>query len=279
MTEQYAHPQYLVTAQWLSEHLADPNVRVVDTRSPVLYEAGHIPGAIFVDVRSLHPTDPGPAAMRAWIGRVEEAYCVAGITDEHQVVFYEEVSGEIAPRGVWMLSYLGHRGARLLDGGLNAWLAAGYRTIAQPSRVPRAPFHARPRPELLAAREFILEHLGDPSVRFLDVRRAAEYAGTEIRARRGGHVPGAIHLEWLNNLAEDGSYRPPAAMAETYAHLRLDSDQMIVPYCQHGYRSANTWLALTVLGYQQVRNYVGSWDEWGNQDGLPIAIRAGLQYE
>jgi len=279
MIEQDAQPAYLVTARWLSEHLADPNVRVVDTRSPALYEAGHIPGAIFLDVQSLHPVDTSPAAMREWIGRVSEACSVAGITDQHQVVFYEEVSGEIAPRGVWMLSYLGHSGARLLDGGLNAWLATGYRTVARPSSVPRAPFHARPRPELLATREYILEHLGDPHVRLLDVRRAREYAGTEIRARRGGHIPGAIHREWLNNLAEDGSYRPPAALATTYADLQLDGDQTIIPYCQHGYRSANTWLALTLLGYRQVRNYLGSWDEWGNQDGLPIATAAPLRYE
>ncbi|HEY7066621.1 MAG TPA: sulfurtransferase [Chloroflexota bacterium] len=274
MTTQYARPEYLVTAQWLNEHLADPQVRVLDTRSPALYEAGHIPGALLVDVRNLHPADTGPTAMHDWIARLEEACSVAGITDRHQVVFYEETSGEIAPRGVWALTYLGHGSVRLLDGGLTAWRAGGYAMSRSPSSVRRVVFRARPRPELVATRECILEHLLSPTVRVLDVRRAAEYTGVEIRARRGGHIPGAIHHEWLHNLADDGTYKRPGELARAYAHLGLAAHQTIIPYCQHGYRSANTWLALTLLGYAHVRNYLGSWEEWGNHDGLPIARNA-----
>jgi thiosulfate/3-mercaptopyruvate sulfurtransferase len=278
LTAQDTYTGYLVTAQWLRDHLADPTVRVVDTRGPELYEAGHIPGAVFVDVRNLHLTDGSPAAHGDWIARLEAAFAEAGITEQHEVVFYEEAFGEIAARGVWVLSYLGHSRAHLLDGGLNAWLAAGYPTTAQASHVPRASFHAQPRPELIATGEYILQHLNDPAVRLLDVRRATEYAGAEVRARRAGHIPGAIHLEWLNSLTEDGRFKEPAALAQIYGGLVLDAGTTIIPYCQHGYRSANTWLALTLLGYTRVRNYVGSWDEWGNRDGMPVATPASVRH-
>jgi len=217
----WPNSRYLVAPRWLSDHRADPSVRVVDTRSPALYGLSHIRGAVFVDVRNLHVAGSGPGAMRAWVGRVVEAFSDAGITDRHQAVFYGEAFGEIAARGVWVLSYLGHPGARLLDGGLDAWLAAGYPTTTAMTSVARAAFRARPRPELVATGHYVLEHLGDPAVRPLDVRRATEYAGSEIRAGRGGHIPGAIHCEWLNNLTERGTYKGPAALASVYADLGL----------------------------------------------------------
>ncbi|HEY7064711.1 MAG TPA: sulfurtransferase [Chloroflexota bacterium] len=270
MVEQFARPQLLATPQGLRHHLDGPQTRVVDCRTQQLYDAGHIPGAVLIDTYSLNTTDSSPDGMRAWTARMETAFSAAGIADGQTVVFYEDTSGQLAARGLWALAYLGHAGGRLLDGGLKAWQAAGYPVTSEPSAVTPTPFHARPRPELLATYEDILARLGDGTTQILDVRRPAEYAGTEIRAKRGGRVPGAVNLDWVHNLAADGSFKPPDALAAQYAALGLDRDREVIAYCQGGYRSANTWLVLTLLGYPHARNYVGSWAEWGSRDGLPI---------
>ncbi|SRR5579884_2435966 len=270
MAEQHGRQVYLVTAAWLKTHLDDPDVRIVDTRNPALFEAGHIPGSVFVDVRNLDVTDTSPDGLGAWVARLERAFSAAGIREGQQVVFYEETSGEIATRGVWVLAYLGHNGACLLDGGLNAWCRAGYPIVAAPSKVTPSEFRARPCPDLVATRQCVLERIGDPSVRFLDVRRVEEYTGVEVRANRGGRIPGAMHLEWVSNLEPGGCYKSPADLAALYAGTQLYPGHEIIAYCQGGYRSANTWLALTLLGYPRVRNYVGGWEEWGNRAALPI---------
>jgi thiosulfate/3-mercaptopyruvate sulfurtransferase len=270
MAQQFARPELLVTPAWLNEHLADPNVRIVDTRTAELFQAEHVPGAALVDTYSLNTTDSSPEGMRAWTARMEEAFSAAGIADGQTVVFYEDTSGQLASRGLWALAYFGHDGGRLLDGGLNAWRTRGYPTTSGASDVARTQFRARPRPELVATYEDILARLDKGEAQILDVRRRAEYEGTEIRAKRGGRVPGAVHLEWVNNLAPDGSFKSPEALAAQYRDLGLDPAREVIPYCQGGYRSANTWLVLRLLGYDRARNYVGSWAEWGSRDGLPI---------
>ena len=269
MAEQFARPELLVTPEWLHAHLDDPTVRIVDGRTAEKYAAGHIPGAVLVDFYSLNTTDTGPEGMRAWIARMEEAYSAAGIAEEQTVVFYEEISGQLAARGLWALTYLGHDGGRLLDGGLNAWQAAGYPVATEASRVARTTFRARPRPEAVATYEDILARLGGQT-QILDVRREGEFRGTEIRAPRGGRIPGAVHLEWVHNLDAAGRFKSPAELEAQYASLGLERDREVITYCQGGYRSANTWLVLHLLGYPQARNYVGSWAEWGSREGLPI---------
>jgi thiosulfate/3-mercaptopyruvate sulfurtransferase len=270
MAEQFARPELLVSPQWLSEHLDDPNVRIVDGRTAQLYDAAHIPGAVLVDFYALNTTDSSPEGMRAWTARMEEAFSAAGIADGQTVVLYEDTSGQLAARGLWALTYLGHDGGRLLDGGLKAWQAAGYAVTDGPSAVARTEFRGRPRPEVLATYEDILARLGNGTTQILDVRRPAEHAGTEIRAKRGGRVPGAVNLDWVHNLAADGRFKSPDELAVQYAALGLDRDREVIAYCQGGYRSANTWLVLQLLGYPRARNYVGSWAEWGSRDGLPI---------
>jgi thiosulfate/3-mercaptopyruvate sulfurtransferase len=270
MAEQFARPELLVTPMWLNEHLADPAVRIVDGRTAERFAEAHIPGAVLVDFYGLSTTDTSPEGVRAWIARMEAAFSAAGIGEAQTVVCYEEASGQLAARGLWALTYLGHDGGRVLDGGLDAWQARGYPITTGPAAVARTEFRARPRPDLVATYEDILARLDRGESQILDVRRRGEYEGTEIRAKRGGRIPGAVHLEWTNNLAADGSFKTPAELAAQYAALGLDPAREVIPYCQGGYRSANTWLALRLLGYPNVRNYLGSWGEWGSRDGLPI---------
>jgi thiosulfate/3-mercaptopyruvate sulfurtransferase len=270
MADEFAHPEYLVTAEWVQARLNDPGVRVVDGRPPAQYAAGHIPGATNVDFVDLGTRDTSAEGVRAWIARMEEAFSAAGVADGQTVVFYEEASGYLAARGVWALTYLGHDGARLLDGGLGAWRAAGYSVTADPSAVAPTAFRARPRPEEMAGYEDILARLGDGQTQLLDVRRPGEWNGTEIRSTRGGRIPGAVHLDWEHNLDASGRFKSPAELAAQYRDLGIERDREVIPYCQGGYRSANTWLVLRMLGYPRVRNYLGSWGEWGSRDGLPI---------
>jgi thiosulfate/3-mercaptopyruvate sulfurtransferase len=282
MAREASQAEYLVGPEWLHARLGDPSVRIVDGRPPAQYAAGHIPGATNVDFIDLGTRDTSAEGVRAWIARMEQAFAGAGIADGQTVVFYENHSGYLAARGVWALTYLGHDGARLLDGGLGAWEAAGYPvTTESPSSSPPGlggqggavtptAFRARPRPDDLATYEDILARLGDGQTQLLDVRRPGEWNGTEIRSPRGGRIPGAIHLDWEHNLDASGRFKPPAELAAQYAALGLDPAREVIPYCQGGYRSANTWLVLRLLGYPRVRNYLGSWGEWGSRDGLPI---------
>jgi thiosulfate/3-mercaptopyruvate sulfurtransferase len=288
MASEAARPDVLVTPEWLHARLADPAVRIVDCRPPAQYANGHLPSAANVDFIELTTRDTSPDGLRAWIAQMETVFTAAGVGDAETVVFYEDTSGYVAARGVWALTYLGHDGARLLDGGLGAWRAAGFplATDAAPptpgrEAAPSAPagtsaghsptaFRARPRSDLVATYDQVLARLSDPGTQLLDVRRPAEWDGTEIRAPRGGRIPGAIHLDWVHNLAADGRFKPLDELAAQYAVLGLDPTREVIPYCQGGYRSANTWLALRLLGYPNVRNYLGSWGEWGSRDGLPI---------
>jgi thiosulfate/3-mercaptopyruvate sulfurtransferase len=269
MAQSFAHPELVVTPEWLHAHLADPAVRIVDGRNQEKYQAGHIPGATLVDFMRLNVTDTRPDGMRDWIARMEEAFSAAGIGEGQTVVCYEDHSGSMAARGVWTLAHLGHDGGRLLDGGLGAWRAAGYPVSTEPSQVARTTFRARPRPEEVATGEDVLARLGDGTTQLVDSRSPGEYDGSQIRSARGGRIPGAVPLEWVQNL-EAGRLKSPVDLAAQYAQLGLDPDREVITYCQGGYRSAHTWLVLRLLGYPRVRNYVGSWAEWGNREGFPI---------
>src|SRR5712692_7243389 len=265
MAQSFTHPELVVTPEWLHAHLDDPAVRIIDGRNHEKYQAGHIPGAVLVDFIHLNVTDTRPAAMRDWIACMEEAFSAAGIGEDQTVALYEDHSGMLPARGLWALTYLGHDGGRLLDGGRDA----GYPVSTEPSQVARTAFRARPRPEEVATCEDVLARLGDGSTQIVDTRRPGEYDGSEIRAARGGRIPGAVLLEWVHNLAA-GRLKSPADLHAQYAQLGLDRDREVITYCQGGYRAAHTWLVLRMLGYPRVRNYVGSWAEWGNREGLPI---------
>ncbi len=280
MAQPVARPELLVTPAWLHEHLQDSDLRVVDARTSEKHAAGHVPGAALVDTYALSTVDTSPEGVRAWIAGMEDAFTAAGVREGQTVVFYEDISGQLAARGVWALAYLGHDGGRLLDGGLNSWQAAGYEVrpgaadTARPAAEAAGPsgsaFRARPRPALVATYEDLLARLNDGRTQILDVRRPAEYAGAEIRAKRGGRVPGAVNLDWVHNLTPDGRFKSPADLEALYAPLGLDPTRETITYCQGGYRSAHTWLALRLIGYENARNYLGSWGEWGSRDGLPI---------
>jgi thiosulfate/3-mercaptopyruvate sulfurtransferase len=260
--------EFLVDYRWLAAHRGDANVILVDTRPPADYWAGHLEGARHFDPFPFHHSDTSEASLRDFRGQLEWIFAALGISNDTTVVFYENDSGMRATRAAWALDYMGHPAVRVLDGGLKC--AGDEKLVA--TTTPHAPvnFKGAVRADLIAGRAYIVENLGRAGVQIFDVRSEEEYFGERVRAKHAGAVPGSIHRDWTHSITADGRFKPAAQLREEFAALGLDPRNEIVPYCQGGYRSANAYVALRLAGYARVRNYLGSWGEWGNRDELPM---------
>lgn len=266
------HPNahLLLSAAELKERLVEPQLVVIDARPPEEFSNGHIPGARSLDIFGISLVDTRPGPLEAFLWIIEHLIGAKGVSSESRVVVYDRVSGERAARLFWFLEFFGHDRVHVLDGGWGQWEGAGY-PATQNARTPvRTPFSARQNRERLATADDVLQRLDRTDTVILDVRSEAENQATLVRSARGGRIPGAVHLEWKNNLRPDGTFRSSEELEPQYRAIGVTPDREVIPYCQGGYRSANTYLALRLLGYSRVRNYLGSWGEWGNRTELPI---------
>jgi thiosulfate/3-mercaptopyruvate sulfurtransferase len=193
-----------------------------------------------------------------------------GVDHDKEVIVYEEFSGMRAARALWFLEYLGHPNVRMLDGGIKAWRKGGYNAASEASVPKAAQFKIAEQNQILATVDYVRGSLGEAGVRILDTRSEAEYMGRNIRAARGGAIPGAVHLEWTRNLDAEGKFKPKDELETMYGKLGVTPDKEIIPYCQGGYRSSHSYVALRLIGCPRVRNYIGSWKEWGDRLDLPI---------
>lgn len=273
-TKGYPNERFLVDVAWLRDNQDDPRLRIIDARAPQEYAAGHIPGATNVPFALLGTQDTDPAGVADFNARQMAAFRAAGINDDSIAVTYEDFSGTSAARGVWVLDYYGHDDAHMLDGGLQAWVAAGGELTTDPTAVAPGNFEPRYHPERLATYHDILDRLDRDDVVILDTRRLTEHLGTEFRTARGGTIPGAVFLQWSNGIDRAGMVRAADELRDLFAQHGITPDKEIVPFCGGGYRSSHTYLILKMLGYPNVRNYLGSWGEWGNREGLPIESRS-----
>jgi thiosulfate/3-mercaptopyruvate sulfurtransferase len=261
---------------------------LLDLRPAEEFAAGCVPGATHLDLWAVSLNDTDPAPLRAFMWMIVHVLETRGVNDETPVVVYDAYSGLRAARAFWFLDYFGHPDARLLDGGFEAWVRAGL-PVAQPGRAaPNRPSDATtggaaggakrrwadgwPTPvvERLATWRDVRDRLGRPDVVLVDTRSDEEYYGVVVRARRGGAIPGAVHIEWTRNLDARGAFKPPSELRALYEAAGVTPDKEVITYCQGGYRAAHTYVALRSLGYPRVRNYLGSWQEWGDRDDLPI---------
>ena len=262
--------EILVTPAWLAEN-AD-SVTLLDARGSLdAFSEGHIAGAAFVARQVTWDTVDGIA------GNLPEPEIVAadledvGVRHDRPVVVYDAGNGLWASRVFWALEYLGHTRVHLLDGGLEAWTAAGHAVTGEVTVPQRGEFTANVRPALIATADDLLEDLGNENLAILDARSPGEYEGTDVRSARGGHIPGSINIDWVNNVGDGTSFRSTTELAALYDDAISGRNGPKVALCQTGVRGAHTYVALRVLGHDEVRVYDGSWEEWGNRDDLPIA--------
>src|SRR3990172_4742187 len=242
--EEYTRPELLTTPADLQTKLGGSSLILIDTRPAEKFARGHIPGAIHFDLFGLSLTDTSPAPLKAFMAMIAHVFEMRGVNLEKQAVFYDDDSGMRAARGFWFLEYFGHQNVQVLDGGINGWMEAGRPVTTEAVSPKAAQFKTAERRELLATAEDVLHSLNQKTVCIVDTRSDDEHMGRAIRAARGGAIPGAVHLEWVNNLDSKGRYKPAAELRQMYSQLVVTPDKEVIPYCQGGYRSAHTYLSL-----------------------------------
>jgi thiosulfate/3-mercaptopyruvate sulfurtransferase len=283
----YAHPERLVTTEWLADHLDDPQVVVAESDEDVLlYETGHIPGAVKIDWHN----DLNDPVIRDYVGSEGFAELMGsrGITRDHTVVFYGDNFNWWAAYALWVATLFGHRDVRLLDGGRQKWIAEGRPLTTDVPKRERVAYPVVDRNDaaIRAFKEDVLAHVAT-ALPLVDVRSPQEYSGELLHmpdypqegAIRGGHIPGARNVPWKRAANDDGTFRPLEELRALYlGELGLEPADNVIAYCRIGERSSHTWFVLThLLGFEKVRNYDGSWVEWGNAVRVPIEREAGTQ--
>jgi thiosulfate/3-mercaptopyruvate sulfurtransferase len=282
----YAKSDVLVSTDWVAEHLDDPNVRIIEADEDVLlYDVGHIPGAVKVDWHAdlqhpMHRDFIDAEGFNKLAGRL-------GISRDTTVVFYGDNNNWWAAYAYWFFKYMGHDNARVMDGGRQKWEEEGREFTRDVPQITATNYTgAGVRAELRAFRDDVLQHIGykglhktGDSKPLVDVRSPGEYSGELLHmpnypqegAQRGGHIPGAANIPWKQAANEDGTFKSAEELRALYEAQGITPDQEIIAYCRIGERSSHTWFVLReLLGYPNVRNYDGSWTEWGNVMGVPI---------
>ncbi|MER3474364.1 MAG: sulfurtransferase [Armatimonadota bacterium] len=272
----------LVSTEWVQEHLHDPNIRLVEVDvDTTAYDSGHIPGAIGFNWQ----TQLQHQVRRDIITREEFEQLLSenGIGNEHTVVLYGDNNNWFAAYAFWLFTIYGHEKLYLMDGGRKKWLAENRPLTTERPSYPRTQYRAKePNLSIRAFSAQILPNLNNPQYALVDVRSPAEFTGEVIAppgmtetAQRGGHIPGAVNIPWSQAVNEDGTFKSVEELRALYESRGVTPDKHVIAYCRIGERSSHTWFVLRyLLGYPDVRNYDGSWTEWGNLVGAPIEREA-----
>ncbi len=255
----------IISTTNLNSILHDSNIVIIDTRSFKEYSEGHIPGAVNLDLFAFHWIDTTKEGIENFNRQTEILFSFVGITLEKKVVFYDDVAGMLAARGVWMLMYFSHPDVSILDGGIKKWKQENLTLETKSNGFKPAKFSGKINPDIISGFEYLKDNLNN--LKILDARSQGEFDGSIIRAAQAGHVPNAINIDWKFNLNEDGTFKNDQELTKLYD---MPKNSEIVTYCQGAYRAANTFLVLKKLGFKKVRVYLGSWGEWGNRLELPV---------
>jgi thiosulfate/3-mercaptopyruvate sulfurtransferase len=283
MPQGYAN-DVLVETGWLAEHLKDPAVRVAEiSEDTSLYGQGHIPGAVHFNWQ----TQLQDTVRRDWINQeqIETLLGEHGVGNDTTLVLYGDKNNWFATYTFWLLTMYGAPNLRVLNGGRAKWIAEGRQIVTDVPSYPKARYRAKaPDPAVRALRDQVLAALGKSAL--VDVRSPQEYSGELIAmpaypqegAQRGGHIPGAQNIPWGQNVRDDGTFKSPEDLRKLYESKGITPDKNVIAYCRIGERSSLTWFTLKyLLGYPDVKNYDGSWTEWGSLVGVPVAKPAAQE--
>ena len=276
----YARAEVLVDTNWVAEHLNDPNIRLLESNEDVLlYDLGHIPGAVKIDwVADLN--DP---LVRDYLDKERFVQLMSdkGISNDTTVVFYGDKNNWWATYAFWVFQLFGHTNAKILNGGRKKWIDEGRELSTEVPKYPATQYTAQERSdaEIRAFRDEVREAVQQGNVSLVDVRSPDEFTGKKLHmpeypqegALRGGHIPGAQNIPWASTVREDSTFKSREELEQIYGTKGVTPDKDVIAYCRIGERSSHSWFVLKyLLGYNNVRNYDGSWTEWGNSVGLPI---------
>ena len=255
----------LISTSELNSILNNSDVIIADTRSFKEYSENHIPGSVHLDLFAFHWIDTTKQGIENFNNQTRKLLSFLGVTSEKKIIFYDSVSGMLAARGVWMLMYFSHQNVSMLDGGITKWKKENLPLEIKPNGFKPTVFSGKINSDIISGFEYLQDNLN--KVKILDARSTGEYDGSIIRAAQSGHIPNSINIDWNQNLREDGTFKNNDELSKIYDYSK---DSEIITYCQGAYRAANTFLVLKKLGFQNVRVYLGSWGEWGNNLHLPI---------
>ncbi|MGH2532023.1 MAG: sulfurtransferase [Thermomicrobiales bacterium] len=275
----YVHPEVLVSTEWVAKHLGDSTVRIVESDEDILlYDIGHIPGAIKLDWH----TDLQNPVRRDFVDKAgfEALMSRAGIANDTTVVFYGDRNNWYACYTFWLFKYFGHEDCRVMDGGRAKWEAEGREYTREIPSFPATTYTAREAdPKLRAFRDDVMALIQNDGGALVDVRSPQEYSGEVIHmvgypqegAQRAGHVQGARNIPWGKAANQDGTFKAADELTTLYEGEGVGKERDVIAYCRIGERSSHTWFVLTyLLGYPNVRNYDGSWTEWGSMVNVPV---------
>jgi len=268
----YHRPDLLIETQELGKLLSNSQLRLVDARPLEEYRLGHLPGAVSLPAPATDDPDANRRGFPLPPERAEQLFRGVGIGSDSRVVIYDDQGNRFAARVFYVLEFFGHSHVQVLNGGFKKWQSEGLLLTTDSPGIAPGDFKPLANSAIIATSEWVNAHLKDPKVRLLDARSVAEFKGERIQGPRGGHIPGAINLEWTQVIdsGEIKTFLDAPALEKLFSDAQISPGQEVVTYCQSGMRAADLYFALRLLGYERIRMYDGSWQEWSVLADLPV---------